>query len=310
MESPHRVLVIINPASGQDKPLLGPMNSEFHPAGVEWDVRITNGPGDAERFAREAAESGEWDMVAVCGGDGTVNEAIAGLVDMDIPLAVLPGGTGNGVSGELGLPGDVGTAAHLIVSDHEVHSYDVGFIGEHALFLRAVLGDLARVDENADRELKNRLGGAAYVLSALHAIKNPEPATYRITSGSEVLEQKAVAGVVLNGSGVGRSSLKLADGVSMDDGELDVLLFTGERRNVSGAAEAVTYALGQGTLPNLPRASGQHLRIESDPPVPVRVDGEEAGMTPIDITVKPRSVRVVVPTKPVRQAMQAAATPG
>ncbi len=97
-----RVRVIINPAAGQDEPVLGILNSVFHPAGVEWDVAITLKAGDAKRFAQQAVEEGI-EVVAVYGGDGTVAEVASGLIGSEVPLAIFPGGTANVMSVELGI---------------------------------------------------------------------------------------------------------------------------------------------------------------------------------------------------------------
>jgi diacylglycerol kinase family enzyme len=91
------VRIVVNPASGRDEPFLGPLNDAFHPAGISWDVRITGGAGDARRLAAEASADSV-DLVAVYGGNGTVAEVVEGLMGTDTPLAILPGGTGNGAA--------------------------------------------------------------------------------------------------------------------------------------------------------------------------------------------------------------------
>src|SRR5260221_11200767 len=99
----RRIHVIINPAAGQDKPILGVLNKAFGPAGVDWEVFITKEAGHATLLARKAVEEGV-DAVAVHGGDGTVGEVAAGLVKSAARLAVVPGGTGTALSMVLGIP--------------------------------------------------------------------------------------------------------------------------------------------------------------------------------------------------------------
>ncbi len=104
--------VVINPASGQPEPVLSTLNSVFYPAGIKWDVSITAASGDAKRFAEEAVARGA-DLVAAYGGDGTQMEVAQGLRGSDVPMVILPGGTANLLSVELGIPKELAQAAQL-----------------------------------------------------------------------------------------------------------------------------------------------------------------------------------------------------
>src|SRR4051794_19444696 len=110
------VFVIINPASGQDRPILGILNRVFHAAGINWEVGLTKQSGDALRMAREAVIAGA-DVVAVYGGDGTVMEVATGLSGSDVPLAIFPGGTANVMAVELGIPGALEEAVALVCGE-------------------------------------------------------------------------------------------------------------------------------------------------------------------------------------------------
>jgi YegS/Rv2252/BmrU family lipid kinase len=289
-----RIAIIVNPASGTPRPVLHDIAKGLAGSGARWSVHVTNGAGDAERFARELVAGGEVDIVGVCGGDGTARDVIAGLVGSDMPLAVLPGGTGNGVSGELGLPETIEAAAALIVGDHDVRSFDVGTAGETTFFVRSVMGDLARLDLDADRSLKERYGGLAYVWATFNRLADPRPATYRITVDGTVHEHEALAAMVANGGGIGRSELKLGD-ASMTDGMLDVLVFTGENKTVAGVANAALAAVTDKTLDPPVALRGREIVIETSEPVPVMADGEPAGDTPTVFRVLPGALRVIVP---------------
>ena len=108
MEQPHtfrRVHVVINPASGKDQPILNTLNDVFRQYGVEWDVSITHKYGDATVQAKAAIARGV-DLVVGYGGDGTQHELANAVIGTPIPMAVLPGGTGNGFARELGIPKD------------------------------------------------------------------------------------------------------------------------------------------------------------------------------------------------------------
>ena len=87
-----KLCVIINPAAGVDRPILGSINNAFKDTDVFWDVKITHKAGDAQRLAKEAVEEG-FEVVAAHGGDGTVMEVAYGLFGSNVPLAIFPGGT-------------------------------------------------------------------------------------------------------------------------------------------------------------------------------------------------------------------------
>jgi diacylglycerol kinase family enzyme len=95
--------VVINPASGKAEPILSILNQVLHPHDIAWYNSVTHEAGDCTGLVREALER-KVDLVAVYGGDGTVMEAANGLMGSEIPLLVLPGGTGNVFSIEIGIP--------------------------------------------------------------------------------------------------------------------------------------------------------------------------------------------------------------
>ena len=92
----QKVHVVINPAAGQDEPILNVLNHIFHPAGVDWEISLTHKSGDAKQKAADAAASGV-DLVVAYGGDGTQMEVANGLLGTGVPQAILPGGTGNAI---------------------------------------------------------------------------------------------------------------------------------------------------------------------------------------------------------------------
>ena len=110
----RKVHVAINPASGQPQTILNKLNDVFYPAGVDWAVSITQKSGDAARFARQAIADGA-EVIGAYGGDGTVMEVAEAVQDGEIPMAILPGGTANLMSVEIGVPKDLSEAAKIMI---------------------------------------------------------------------------------------------------------------------------------------------------------------------------------------------------
>ena len=147
-----RVHVIVNPASGQDRPILKTLNSIFRDNGIEWEMFLTKEAGDGTRLAKEAAAAGV-DAVAVYGGDGTVREVTTGLLDTDVPILILPGGTANAMALALGVPTDLAAAANLLVrEDTTVRQVDIGLMNDECFLIGVGVGIPGEMAETADRD--------------------------------------------------------------------------------------------------------------------------------------------------------------
>ena len=112
-------VLIVNPQAGGGRKVrqLDEARSVFRNAGIETELQNTSAPGEATELARQAVLQSR-QLVIVCGGDGTVNEAVNGLALSQIPMAVLPAGTANVLAKELSLPWNLPRAAKLLIHSH------------------------------------------------------------------------------------------------------------------------------------------------------------------------------------------------
>lgn len=289
----ERVHVIINPAAGPDRPILNTLNAVFQPAGIDWDVSITQKAGDATQQAEDAAAAGV-DAIAVYGGDGTVMEVASGLVGTDVPLAILPGGTANVMSVELGIPADLAEAAILICRSANIRAVDMGQVNEHRFLLRAGIGFEAAMIEGADRELKDRVGSLAYALSALRAMRNPQIAHYHLTLDGQDVETEGVTCIIANSGNLGVPGLSLAPTIDVSDGLLDVVIIRkADIASILSVAASVVRL--DETAEPLQHWQVQEVSVVAEPPQTVQGDGEVLGRTPVSVAILPQAVRVVVP---------------
>jgi diacylglycerol kinase (ATP) len=289
----QRVHVIINPGSGQPKPILHTLNAVFRPKGIDWDISLTKKSGDAERFARQAAESGA-DIVAAFGGDGTVMEVARGLMGLETPLAILPGGTANLMSVELGIPHDLKQAVEVAADEHAItHAIDVGKVNGGYFLLRVGMGFPARKVEYADRKLKDRFGVMAYTLAAVKAVKAKTEANYRLTVDGKVFEVRTRACQVYNAGNMGKAGTAPVPGISVEDGLLDLLALR-EQAALTLLAQGMEHSIRH-SEDLFYRWQGSQIVIESDPPQPVHIDGEVVGTTPVHIEIIPKAIRVLAP---------------
>jgi YegS/Rv2252/BmrU family lipid kinase len=285
-----RVHVIINPAAGQDKPILGVMNKAFQSAGVDWDVSLTKKAGDAYHFAHAAAP--EADVIAVYGGDGTVMEVANALGGTDVPMAILPGGTANVMSVELGISADLAQALSLICGDAgRIRTVDMGRVRDQKFMLRLGIGYWAEITKNAARESKNQLGNLAYILTAIQQLGKIKSARYRIKLDGNLVKVEGVACMIANSGSIGLPGLKFSKTMDVSDGLLDVLVIRAADVSTLLSLAAST----MGVVDNLLHWQAREIELITDPPQSIECDGEILDPTPVSVSIIPRSLKVIVP---------------
>lgn len=290
-----KVMVIINPAAGIDRPILGLLNTAMKMADIEWDARITHKAGDAQRLAKEAAQDG-WDIVAAHGGDGTVMEVADGLRGTDAAMAIFPGGTGNAMAGELGIPVDLATSIALVAGqDYAVRTIDMAVANDKPFLLRIGIGLEAQMTQ-VDQEVKNRYGVLAYTFNAMNELRNLVVSQYKITVDGKGVEAEGISCMIANSGNVSTGGLKLSQKIDVADGLIDVVVFNNAAlttllnitRAVLAGEDATEYT-------ELMHWQGKEITVEAQPPQSISVDGEQIEPGVVSAKVLPQSVRVIVP---------------
>lgn len=288
------IQVIINPVSGKPEPVLNAINSVFHPAGVKWPVLITQQAGDAERWAREAAEAGV-DIVAAYGGDGTIMEAASGLRGLDTPLAVLPGGTGNLMSTELGIPRDLAEACKIAVDPNSViRKVDMGQANDRPFLLRVGVGYEAEKLKSATQEMKERFGNFAYAIGSVKALRAGPQSTYRLVLDGQEVWTVGRTCFIANSGNMGFGQVSFAKAINISDGLLDVLVLRDNDLRTL-ASLAIKVADLNREQYSLQHWQAREIILEADPPQLVQGDGELWGDTPLHVRILPGAVNVLTP---------------
>ena len=190
-------LVILNPKAGREGGALRrELANAFTARGAPYDLVLTECPGHATQLARAAVGRG-YRAVCVVGGDGTIAEAAAGLVGADVPLGIVPRGTGNQVARNLGIPLALAAAVDVVLGGH-ARAIDLGEADGRAFALMAGAGLDAAVMAAATRELKERWGYTAYVYAALMQALQASPVRFRVVADERELEVSAVSVMVAN----------------------------------------------------------------------------------------------------------------
>jgi len=293
-------LLIVNPAAGQGKPSEALVNLQIALGSLLSDVMVTQGPGDAEKAAREAAQGDRYDSVLVAGGDGTVNEVINGLLAgrSALPLGLIPLGTQNVLAHELGLPASAGLqATAAILQAGRTRAIDIGRAGERHFALMAGFGFDAQVVREVLRPVKELIGPAAYAFATVGALARCRSSSLRLTLDDEEIRSEAYLVVVANAASYAYRQIKLAPFAALDDGWLDVCVFERAPTERFGFAGQLMAVLARRHLrdPRVRYYRAKRIKIVSDPPIQGQWDGETGGMTPLAISILPHAVSVFVP---------------
>jgi YegS/Rv2252/BmrU family lipid kinase len=289
-----RIHIIINPASGQPQPILNQINDVFYPAGVEWTVSITLKSGDATRFAKTAIAEGV-DVVCSYGGDGTVMEVAQAVRGGDIPMAILPGGTANLMSVELGIPKDLTKAAQIAIDTDSVVQYvDMGRVRDQFFMLRVGIGFAGEKVKLADREMKDKWGILAYSIAGLKALNTVAVANYRITVDGAVYDVEGKSCLIDNAGNLGMQGISAAKNISVSDGLLDVIVVRDARIGslLAVGGQIIGHDMNFDAVQHW---QGREIQVECDPPQTVQGDGEIWEDTPVSVKVLPGVLPILTP---------------
>lgn len=286
-----RVQLIANPIAGRNaESVIAQAERCFASHGVEVDLCLTRGGGDAERFAAQGADRG-FDRLVVAGGDGTVNEAVNGMTVDSPPLAVLPVGTTNVLALEAALPWriDLACAVALHGTPTAIH---LGVAGERRFVLMAGIGFDAAVVRDVDLNLKRRFGKGAYLASAwLGWLRLQEMPVQIIAEGGEV--HHGYGAIISNARSYG-GKFTLTPGASLSADCLDACIILRPGR-------LALLMAGVALLSGSPLAHPWGVQVKSrsfevyGDGVPVQIDGDSAGELPRTFAMNPFSVRLMLP---------------
>ena len=219
------MLMLLNPCAGMRKAnkVLVDILSIFNRADYDVQVYITAGPGDGISAVKTLAPG--MDVVVCCGGDGTLNETVSGLLEagLDIPLGYIPAGSTNDFAASLGLPADPIAAAQLIVSGTPA-CYDVGQFGDRFFSYVASFGAFTKASYATSQNVKNALGHTAYLLEGIQELSQIRKVSLQLELDGEPLEDEYLFGAVCNSTSVGGLLTLDPNQVDMSDGMFEVLL--------------------------------------------------------------------------------------
>lgn len=275
-----RVLVLINPNSGKKNSkeyVLDALNL-FSANNYQMEIYLSQKPMDVTHYIEENGE--RFDVVAVFGGDGTLNEATNGLMKLNHKpiISYFPTGTMNDFGTNFGLTNDMKQCANIACAGH-IESFDVGKINSRYFNYVAGFGAFCNVSYETKQELKKQIGNLAYIIKALHEIPNLHPYHVKMNLDGRVFEKDLMFGLIINGNRVaGFEMVEQADN-TFKDGLFDIILV----EHTPNPLELYNYPLGvlhpELNMKYVERYQAKSIIIESQEKLAWTLDGEEGKET-------------------------------
>ena len=291
-----RLLFAFNPQAGKGeiRQKLLPVVQIFNEGGYDVTVRPTRQGGELPSIVAE--EASNYDLLVVSGGDGTLNEAIAGLMacPRPVPLGYLPAGTVNDFATSLSIPKEMTEAARAVMEGW-VFPCDVGRFNDRYFAYVAAFGAFTQVSYETPQPAKNLLGRIAYFLEGIRSLPQIKGYQVSLSWDQGEAEGRFLFGMVSNATSVGGFGLPVGKGVKMDDGLLEVTLVREPRSAMELQAIINTLLLQQPDHEAILHFQTASLELRSQEAIPWTLDGEFGGETKkVRIADCPQALPVLV----------------
>ena len=291
----RKMLFILNPRAGMRKAnkVLADILSIFNRADFAVQVYVTAGPQDAGLAVKTFGS--EMDLVVCCGGDGTLNETIAGLLEagLELPIGYIPAGSTNDFANSLGLSTDPIIAAEQIVNGTP-HRYDVGQFGDRYFSYVASFGAFTRTSYATPQNVKNALGHTAYLLEGIHELSQIRKNHLRFELDGEVLEDDYLFGAVCNSTSIGGILTLDPHQVDMGDGMFEVLLVRAPQDLTEIPECILAVQKQQYNCRMMTFRSVKNIKIQADADVVWTLDGEKGpGCAEVSVTNLHHAIQLI-----------------
>lgn len=298
-----RARIIYNPTSGREifKKHLPEVLAKLEVAGYETSCHATTCAGDATTAAKEAVER-EFDIIIAVGGDGTLNEVVAGVSEFDHrpKIGLIPMGTTNDYARAVHIPRDIDRAVDIIIAGDSI-PVDVGRVNDDRYFINiAGGGRITELTYEVPSKFKTVLGQLAYYLKGIEMLPSIKATKMRIEYDGEVFDDEAMMVLIALTNSVGGFE-KLAPDASLNDGLFSVFIL--KKCNIADFVKIVSLAIRGEHMKDshLIYAKASQIKITSDEKVQLNLDGEYGGDAPAEFKNLKRHIELFVPINDIRE---------
>ena len=273
-----KLFFVFNPKAGKGKIKTALMDivDIFNKGGYEVVIRATQYPKDAYEMTRKYAD--KVDLVVCSGGDGTLDEVVAGLVETGskVPVGYIPAGRTNDFAGSLFIPKNMVAAAEMIMEEN-VYRCDIGKFNKQTFTYIAAFGLFTDVAYETDQDLKNILGHLAYLLEGVKRLFDIQSYHMKVTTEDEIFEDDFMYGMITNSRSVGGFKNLTGKNVDMNDGLFEVTLITTPKNPMDMQEIIAGLMSGKDNSDLIYTFKTSRIRIQSDEAVAWTLDGEYGG---------------------------------
>lgn len=273
-----KLFFVFNPKAGKGKIKTALMDivDIFNKGGYEVVIRATQCPKDAYEMTRKYAD--KVDLVVCSGGDGTLDEVVAGLVETGskVPVGYIPAGSTNDFAGSLFIPKNMVAAAEMIMEEN-VYRCDIGKFNKQTFTYIAAFGLFTDVAYETDQDLKNILGHLAYLLEGVKRLFDIQSYHMKVTTEDEIFEDDFMYGMITNSRSVGGFKNLTGKNVDMNDGLFEVTLITTPKNPMDMQEIIAGLMSGKDNSDLIYTFKTSRIRIQSDEAVAWTLDGEYGG---------------------------------
>lgn len=274
----RKLLFVYNPKAGKAriKSKLSDIMDVFAAADYEITVSPTRGRGDARKIV--AGRSREYELVVCSGGDGTLDEAVTGMMESGFrtPIGYIPAGSTNDFGGSLALPKNMVQSAEIAVRGKDF-SCDIGSFNQDVFVYIAAFGLFTDVSYETAQDVKNVLGHMAYILEGVKRLSAVRSFPMKVTCENRVIEEDFIFGMITNSVSVGGFKNITGKNVQLDDGLFEVTLIKRPKNPIelnNIMLSLLNRDIDAGAMYCFRTAS---LTLESPEPVAWTLDGENGG---------------------------------
>lgn len=297
--------IIYNPTAGREvfRRELPTVLERCEIAGYETSAHATIGAGDAALAAQRAAEN-KFDLIIVAGGDGTINEVIHGLADLEYrpKVGIIPAGTTNDFARALSIPLKIHLALGVILNGQSIH-LDIGRVNDQHFINIAGGGDLTELTYDVPSGMKAVIGQLAYYMKGIEMLPSLKPVHTRIEYDDQVFEGKIMLFLVANTNSVAGFE-KLAPNASINDGYFDLIIL--KKTNLAEFLKIATSALRGHHLTDkqIIYAQAKKITVYPEDRMQLNIDGEYGGLLPGVIENLQEHIEFMVPQKFIDRAKE------
>ncbi|MBM7604819.1 diacylglycerol kinase (ATP) [Metabacillus crassostreae] len=298
-----RARIIYNPTSGRElfKKHLPEVLQKFEQAGYETSCHATTCEGDAIEAAKIAAER-NFDLIVAAGGDGTINEVINGIANLDYrpQIAVIPVGTTNDFARAIGIPLNNVLQAVEVILNGEAKKIDIGKVNDHYFINIAGGGRLTELTYEVPSKLKTVVGQLAYYLKGMEMLPSIRPAEVEIEYDGKLFQGEIMLFLVSLTNSVGGFE-KLAPDSKLNDGMFDLLIL--KKANLAEFIRVASLALRGEHIndEHVIYTKANRVKVSNKDKMQLNLDGEYGGMLPGEFVNMYQHIDIVVSSDKARQ---------